>query len=94
MASDPGRSAREVQRLVRRLVRSCWLLRLGILLFVAGALGDVAYHTLEHMSAQAMPVAVHAGTPVLDRLLGPDGRLAHLVTFAGMGLTLLGILVN
>lgn len=56
------------------------IMRLGVLILVIGAGLDLCYH------------AVPAGWAMwMDRYLGSDGTIAHLVTLLGMVVTLLGL---
>ena len=63
--------------------RSWWPARLfwiGLLIVAAGAVGDVLHHSL--------PASLSND---LNLLLGADGGRAHLVTLAGMLLTVIGL---
>jgi hypothetical protein len=53
---------------------------IGLLIVAAGAAGDVLHHTL--------PVGLSSD---LNLLLGADGGRAHLITLAGMVLTVVGL---
>ena len=57
-----------------------WLFRIGLAIVAAGAAGDILHHTLP----------AHLGHDI-SPLLGADGGRAHLMTLAGMILTLLGV---
>ena len=57
------------------------MVRLGLALVLAGGLGDGAFHLL----ASPLP-------PALDALLGADGGRAHLLTFFGMLVAVLGLM--
>ncbi len=59
------------------------LLILGSGVLALGGLGDLLYHALP--PAALAPMAL---------LLGPDGATAHLITFAGMAVALLGVVVR
>ncbi len=59
------------------------LMRLGLLVLVAGGALDVVYHT-----------APQAWMGTLNLYLGYEGARAHLVTFIGMVLTLAGVLMR
>lgn len=55
------------------------MLRTGWILFAAGGVGDLVLHGLAH------------DWEPLQTPFGPAGRVAHLVTLAGMVLTVLGL---
>jgi predicted transporter len=55
---------------------------LGLILFVVGAVWDVAYHTLPRQM-DFLPIAHGSG-----------GYLAHVVTFIGMLVTVLGVVAE
>jgi hypothetical protein len=72
-----------VRSIGEELARLPSLLRIGLLVFVIGSGLDLLYH---------------AGPPAWVRYLvgylGPDGDRGHLVIMAGMGLIVLGLLVD
>jgi hypothetical protein len=81
----PGRHAaghtnlrREFRHLKKRLIELPPLTRLGLLVLLLGAAGDLAFHALPDTAA-------------LQPLLGGDGYRAHLVTFVGMLVMLVGV---
>ena len=53
-----------------------WLVRIGLVVLAVGALADLAYH---------------ASPDSLQPLLGAEGFRAHLVTFVGMLVMLIGV---
>jgi hypothetical protein len=55
---------------------------LGLVLFVVGAVGDLVYHMLPHRM-DFLPIPHGSG-----------GYLAHLITFIGMAVTVLGIVAE
>jgi hypothetical protein len=61
------------------------LVVLGTTVLLLGAFGDLTYHLVG-----AEPL-LRLG---LDRLVGEDGYRAHLITFAGMLISLTGLLVH
>jgi hypothetical protein len=63
-------------------VQAATLVRAGSLLFASGAAADLSYHLLP------------TSWPVLERLLGPEGTHAHLVTLLGMVAILAGLLLR
>jgi hypothetical protein len=71
-----------MQRLLAGLIGLPRLMLVGLLILLAGGVLDVVYHSV--------PVLA----PLLGRYLGRDGGLAHLVTFIGMLVTLLGVFVG
>ena len=71
---------RRLRHLKHRLAELPWLTRFGLLVLLLGAVGDLTYH--------AWPAAEPA---LLQLLLGADGYRAHLVTFAGMLVMLVGV---
>jgi alkylation response protein AidB-like acyl-CoA dehydrogenase len=77
-----GRHAAGHPRLRRRLAHLWaelpWLTRLGLVVLLAGAVGDLTFHALPQ-------------TDALQALLGVDGYRAHLVTFVGMLVMLVGV---
>ena len=62
---------RQFRHLNRRLAALPVLTRLGLLVLLLGAAGDLTFHALPETAA-------------LQPLLGADGYRAHLVTFVGM----------
>ncbi|MBI4496930.1 MAG: hypothetical protein HY689_03395 [Chloroflexi bacterium] len=56
------------------------LMQVGLLVFAAGGLLDLLSHA-----------APSPWTETLERYLGEDAVLAHLITLAGMVITMLGI---
>jgi hypothetical protein len=56
------------------------LMRLGLAVLLAGGALDVLFHA-----------APASWTPILEIVLGEHGALAHLVTLAGMVVTLIGV---
>jgi hypothetical protein len=69
---------RELGHLNKRLAGLPLLTRLGLLVLLLGAAGDLTFHALPETAA-------------LQPLLGPDGYRAHLVTFVGMLVMLVGV---
>ena len=69
-----------VQRIFGMYTELPGLMRLGVLILVIGAILDLLYHT-----------APPGWAMLLDGYLGSDGVGAHLVTFLGMVVTLLGL---
>jgi hypothetical protein len=68
------------------------LILAGMLLLGVGGASDIAYHAMApaHHSGQ-----VATGLPGnAEALFGADGQRAHLVTLAGMGLTLGGVIAS
>ena len=63
------------RRLAAQLAALPWLMRSGLLVLVLGAVADLAYH---------------ASPDTLQPLFGPEGFRAHLVTFVGMLVMLVG----
>ncbi len=59
------------------------LMRLGLLILIVGGALDIVYHT-----------APQAWMGTLNLYLGYEGSRAHLVTFIGMALTLVGVLMR
>jgi hypothetical protein len=81
----PGRHAaghtnlrRQLRHLRFRLANVPRLTRLGLLVLLLGAAGDLTFHALPDTTA-------------LQPLLGADGYTAHLVTFVGMFVMLVGV---
>ena len=69
---------RQIRHLKKRLAELPQLTRLGLLVLLLGAAGDLTFHALPETAA-------------LQPLLGADGYRAHLVTFVGMFVMLLGV---
>ena len=69
---------RHFRHLRKRLAELPWLTRLGLLVLLLGAAGDLTFHALPETAA-------------LQPLLGADGYRAHLVTFVGMLVMLVGV---
>ncbi len=63
----------------------------GVLVCGVGAAGDIAYHTAVPQHPHPTESADAART---EALFGPDGQRAHIVTLAGMVLTLAGIVAG
>lgn len=70
-----------MSELVHRLHHLTWAGVAGLATFVVASGLDLLYHT-----------APAAWTPVLEQYLGPDGSVAHLITFVGMILILIAVL--
>ena len=66
------------------------LILFGLLTLGAGGTSDIAYHAMApgHHSGQEAAAAVSRNA---EALFGADGQRAHLVTLAGMVLTLGGV---
>lgn len=69
---------RHLRHLNTRLAGLPLLTRLGLLVLLLGAAGDLTFHALPDTAA-------------LQPLLGADGYRAHLVTFVGMLVMLVGV---
>lgn len=67
-----------------RLARAdlTWLLPTGLAGVVAGAVADVAFHVRAPLG------------PVVAAWLGSDGHNAHLLTFVGMLVAVVGLIVR
>ena len=63
---------------MRGLLQLPWLTKLGLLVLIVGATGDLTYHALPQAELQAW--------------LGAEGYYAHLVTFVGMLVMLIGVI--
>ncbi len=57
------------------------ILQVGLIVFALGAALDIVFH-----------IAPAGWSSVLRLILGQDGHIAHLVTFAGMVIIVVGIL--
>jgi hypothetical protein len=69
---------RRLRHLRRSLLQIPWLIKLGLLVLLVGATGDLTYHALPQANLQAW--------------LGVQGYYAHLITFVGMLVMLIGVL--
>jgi hypothetical protein len=69
---------RRIRHLKRSLIMLPWLIKLGLLALVVGATGDLIFHGLPQADLQTW--------------LGPEGYYAHLVTFVGMLVMLIGVI--
>jgi hypothetical protein len=78
-AAGHVRVRRHLRLQQQRLAQLPGLTRLGLLVLLLGAAGDLTFHALPETAA-------------LQPLLGGDGYYAHLVTFAGMLVMLIGVL--
>ena len=76
-ASSPTPIAQRIFTLFMELPS---LMRMGVLILLIGGTLDLCYHALPPAWAMWM-----------DRYLGSDGTLAHLMTLLGMVVTLLGL---
>ncbi len=73
------------------MIRRAWeeftgfpvLMKIGLIVLAIGAALDILYHT-------APPI----WAPTLTLYLGVEGSRAHLITFLGMALTLVGVLTR
>ena len=63
----------------------------GLLVLGAGAAGDLTYHTLDQGTAMFRSGQQAATHQQLQSIFGRDGQRAHLVTLAGMVLTVAGV---
>ncbi|MDE3074963.1 MAG: hypothetical protein KGJ86_05995 [Chloroflexota bacterium] len=65
----------------------------GLIIFALGAAGDLTYHALEQVGPMPLGRAQQTLMGVrAQAVFGEDGQYAHLVTLAGMVVTVAGVM--